>query len=60
MWTGREYPAGPPVEDGLTIDASDLVDGGSDIGRKKHVPPPTKQDEKVPTAAPRARRRKSR
>ena len=26
--TGRDYPAGPPVEDGLTIDASDLVDGG--------------------------------
>jgi hypothetical protein len=60
MWTGREYAAGPPVEDGLTIDTSDLVDGGSDTGRKRHVPPPKKDAEKVPTAAPRARRRKSR
>jgi hypothetical protein len=59
MWTGREYAAGPPVEDGLTIDTSDLVDGGSDTGRKRHVPPPKKDAEKVPTAAPRARRRKS-
>ena len=30
MWTGREYAAGAAVEDGLTIDTSDLVDGGSD------------------------------
>jgi Pvc16 N-terminal domain len=60
MWTGREYAAGPPVEDGLTIDTSDLVDGGADTGRKKHVPPPMKEADKVPTAAPRARRRKSR
>ncbi len=59
MWTGREYPAGPPVEDGLTIDASDLVDGGGDVGRKRHVPPPEKSAEPVPTAAPRKRRRKS-
>ena len=56
--TGREYPAGPPVEDGITLDASDLVDGGKDVGRRKHTPPPT-------TAAaaggtPRARRRRSR
>ena len=43
MWTGREYAAGPPVEDGLTIDTSDLVDGGTDTGRKKHVPPPMKE-----------------
>jgi uncharacterized protein DUF4255 len=60
MWTGREYAAGPPVEDGLTIDTSDLVDGGAPTRRKKHVPPPMKEAEKVPTAAPRARRRKSR
>ena len=59
MWTGREYAAGPPVEDGLTIDTSDLVDGGSRTGRKKHVPPPMKDAEKVPAATPRARRRKS-
>lgn len=52
MWTGREYPAGPPVEGGLTIDASDLVDGGRDEARRKHVPPPV--------ADPRARRRGSR
>ena len=57
MWTGREFPAGPPVEDGLTIDASDLVDGGSDTGRKKHVPP---SPNGAPTATPRARRRRSR
>jgi hypothetical protein len=60
MWTGREYAAGPPVEDGLTIDTSDLVDGGVDAGRKRHVPPPMKDAEKVSAAAPRARRRKSR
>jgi len=60
VWTGREYPAGPPVEDGLTIDASDLVDGGTETGRKKHVPPPANGTEPVPTGAPRARRRRSR
>jgi hypothetical protein len=60
MWTGREYTAGPPVEDGLTIDTSDLVDGGTDTGRKRHVPPPMREAEKVPTAAPRSRRRTSR
>ena len=59
MWTGREYAAGPPVEDGLTIDTSDLVDGGAPTRRKKHVPPPMKDAEKVPAATPRARRRKS-
>jgi hypothetical protein len=51
MWTGREYPAGPPVQDGLTIDAQDLVHGGGDVGRRQHVPPPVK--------APARRRRKS-
>ena len=33
MWTGREYPAGPPVDEGLTISARDLlspVDGEPD------------------------------
>ena len=48
MWTGREFPAGPPVDEGLTIDASDLVDGGSDVGRKKHVPPPANGTERRP------------
>lgn len=52
--TGREYPAGPPVEDGLTLDASDLVHGGQDVGRKAHVPPP------ATSGTPRARRRSSR
>ena len=42
MWTGREYPAGPPVKEGLTIDAHDLVDGGGDVGRQQPVPPPVK------------------
>ena len=51
MWTGREYPAGPPVKDGLTIDAHDIVDGGGDVGRQRHVPPPVK--------APARRKRRS-
>jgi hypothetical protein len=59
MWTGREYPAGPPVEEGITIDASDLVDGGSDVGRKKHVPPAANDAQPAPIAAPRKRRRSS-
>ncbi len=50
MWTGREYPAGPPVDEGLRIDAQDLVDGGSDVGRQRHVPPPRRE---VPKEAPR-------
>jgi hypothetical protein len=57
IWTGREYAAGPPVEDGLTIDAHDIVDGGGDMGRKKHVPPPV--EEPAPVGAARTRRRKS-
>ncbi len=60
MWTGREFPAGPPVEDGITIDASDLVDGGSDVGRKRHVPPPANDAATVPTAPRQARRRRTR
>lgn len=40
MWTGREYPAGPPVEDGVYLDVHDTVDGGADQHRHRHVPPP--------------------
>jgi hypothetical protein len=61
MWTGREYAAGPPVDGGLTIDASDLVDGGSDVGRKRHVPPPATAGAAAAGAPPpRARRRSPR
>jgi hypothetical protein len=59
VWTGREYPAGPAVQDGLTIDAHDLVDGGADVGRKRHVPAPAQRHEPVSQGARRARRRKS-
>ena len=34
--TGVVYPAGPPVRDGVTVDMEDLVDGGSDVGRRRH------------------------
>lgn len=66
VYTGREEAAGPPVEDGLTIDASDLVHGGTDTGRKQHRPPPAADASpgagRGPTAVgtPRARRRSSR
>ncbi|MEO9326049.1 DUF4255 domain-containing protein [Nocardioides sp. C4-1] len=57
MWTGQEFPAGAPVEEGLTIDASDLVHGGRDEGRRLHEPPPATMPT---TGTPRARRRSSR
>lgn len=59
IWTGREYAAGPPVEGGITIDASDLVDGGTDTMRRKHVPPP-RSGTTEPVGAPRTRTRGSR
>ena len=59
IWTGREYAAGPPVEDGITIDASDMVDGGTDTMRRKHVPPP-RSEPTEPVGAPRARKRGAR
>ena len=37
--TGVVYPVGPPVSDGIYVDASDLVDGGRDAHRGRHVPP---------------------
>jgi hypothetical protein len=49
--TGVVYPVGPPVSDGIYVDASDLVDGGHDAHRGRHVPP-------APGAAPPARARK--
>lgn len=40
IWTGREFPAGPPVEDGVYVDMADMVDGGTDSGAHRHKPPP--------------------
>ena len=59
MWTGREYEAGPPVEEGVLLDVHDTVDGGGDLHRQKHVPPPA-ADAPKPVAPARARRRSSR
>ena len=56
MWTGREYPAGPPVEEGIYLDVHDTVDGGADQRRHQHVPPPKADPQPI---AP-ARRRRSR
>ncbi|GAA1532057.1 DUF4255 domain-containing protein [Nocardioides humi] len=39
-WTGRAFPAGPPVQEGIVVDATDLVGGGADTQRQRHVPPP--------------------
>jgi hypothetical protein len=38
--TGVNHPAGAPVTEGTYVDLNDLVDGGSDARRHKHVPPP--------------------
>jgi hypothetical protein len=37
--TGVVYPVGPPASDGVHLDMTDLVDGGEDHGRHRHVPP---------------------
>lgn len=55
--TGREYPAGAPVEEGILLDVSDTVDGGTDSRRQKHVPPPATGPQ--PIAPARTRRRSS-
>jgi Pvc16 N-terminal domain len=39
METGIVYAAKPPPKDGLRMDAEDLVDGGRDKDRHRHVPP---------------------
>ena len=54
MWTGREYPAGPPVEEGVYLDVQDTVDGGTDTRRHQHVPPP-REDSREPIAKPSSR-----
>jgi hypothetical protein len=59
MWTGREYPAGPPVEEGVYLDVHDTVDGGTDDRRHQHVPPPKAALDQPQPVAP-ARRRRSR
>lgn len=59
--TGVVYPVGPPVTDGVHLDMSDLVDGGQDHGRHRHVPPErtTKSDAAKPATRPaRARKRR--
>jgi hypothetical protein len=56
MWTGREYPAGPPAEDGVYLDVQDTVDGGTDTRRHQHQPPPKAEPQPVGPA----RRRRSR
>ncbi len=58
MWTGREYVAGPPVEEGVYLDVQDTVDGGTDTRRHQHVPPPVEEPQPQPIAP--ARRRGSR
>jgi hypothetical protein len=62
MWTGREYPAGPPVSDGVYLDMHDTVEGGEDVRRHKHVPPPPEDaasdaSEMKPVGSARARLR---
>lgn len=37
--TGIVYPVGPPVSDGVYLDTTDRVDGGSDVRRHRHVAP---------------------
>ncbi len=37
--TGVVYPVGPPVSDGVYVDMQDTLDGGTDEGRHRHVPP---------------------
>jgi len=59
--TGIVYPVGPPVEEGLTLDVSDLVDGGEETGRHRHVPPEPTAEAGARTLVPgrpRARRRR--
>lgn len=59
IWTGRVYDAGEPVEEGLLIDAHDIVEGGTDSRRQQHVPPdPSKEAAKRldPVGKPRSRK----
>ena len=58
VWTGRVYPAGPPVQEGIVVEANDLVHGGSER-HQRHVPPPAATEAPAPVAVgrPRARRR---
>jgi hypothetical protein len=66
MWTGREYPAGPPVDEGLKISARDLlnpVDGEPDATgeeRQRHVPPPKREPKREPPKQQAAARRRRR
>ena len=62
--TGVVYEVGPPVTEGPYLDLADLVDGGSDARRHKHVPPPLTEaleaagDPTVPVGGPARRRRR--
>lgn len=37
--TGIIYRAGPPASKGTHVDMSDLIGGGTDVGRHQHTPP---------------------
>ena len=57
--TGVVYPVGPPVSDGIFVDTSDLVDGGHERHRGRHVPPAPalRRPRYAPGRAGRGRRR---
>jgi hypothetical protein len=55
--TGIVYPAGPPVTDGVFIDSTDMVDGGTDTRRHRHTPP---EPSAATTSTTRPRARKGR
>ena len=56
---GVGFPAGPPVEEGMVVDLSDLVDGGRDGHRQQRslAAVPTAPAEADQTSAPAPRRR---
>ena len=62
---GVGFPAGPPVEEGMVVDLSDLVDGGRDGHRQQRslaaVPtaPAEAEQTSAPAPAPRRRGRRS-
>lgn len=51
MWTGRVYDVGAPVDEGLIVEARDLVHGGSDPRRQRHEPAPPSEEAAARLAA---------
>jgi hypothetical protein len=49
---GRVYPAGPPVEDGVTLGFGGSDGGQRDPARKRHVPQPEREPEPEPEREP--------